>query len=222
MADANMKWTVDEAIRAARALQPHDPTWIEEPTIPDDPAGHARIVREGGLPVAVGENLRSLWEFKQFIAGGGVTYPEPDVTNCGGVTPFMKIAHLAEAFNMPVTIARRARRDGPPARCLPEPELPGGARLRAGALHRRAAADRGGFRGCAGPAGARDYLRLAGPRPYQGVEVERFDHIVVGGGSSGCVAAARLVAGRRPGAAAGGRALAPAPACWTCRRASSR
>jgi L-alanine-DL-glutamate epimerase-like enolase superfamily enzyme len=103
MADANMKWTVDEAIRAARALQPYDLTWLEEPTIPDDPAGHARIVREGGLPVAAGENLRTIWEFKQYIAGGGVTYPEPDVTNCGGVTPFMKIAHLAEAFNMPVT-----------------------------------------------------------------------------------------------------------------------
>jgi L-alanine-DL-glutamate epimerase-like enolase superfamily enzyme len=103
MADANMKWTVDEAIRAARALQPYDLTWIEEPTIPDDPAGHARIVREGGLPVAAGENLRTLWEFKQYIASGAVTYPEPDVTNCGGVTQFMKIAHLAEAFNMPVT-----------------------------------------------------------------------------------------------------------------------
>jgi L-alanine-DL-glutamate epimerase-like enolase superfamily enzyme len=103
MVDANMAWTVDQAIRAARALQPYDLTWIEEPTIPDDPAGHARIVREGGLPIAAGENLRSLWEFKQYIACGGVTYPEPDVTNCGGVTPFMKIAHLAEAFNMPVT-----------------------------------------------------------------------------------------------------------------------
>jgi len=103
MVDANMKWTVDEAIRAARLLQPFDLTWLEEPTIPDDPAGHARIVREGGLPIAAGENLRTVWEFKQFIAGGGVTYPEPDVTNCGGITPFMKIAHLAEAFNMPVT-----------------------------------------------------------------------------------------------------------------------
>jgi L-alanine-DL-glutamate epimerase-like enolase superfamily enzyme len=103
MADANMKWTVDEAIRAARTLQPYDLAWIEEPTIPDDPAGHARIVREGGQPVAAGENLRTLWEFKQYIASGAVTYPEPDVTNCGGVTPFMKIAHLAEAFNLPVT-----------------------------------------------------------------------------------------------------------------------
>jgi L-alanine-DL-glutamate epimerase-like enolase superfamily enzyme len=103
MADANMKWTVDEAIRAARAFQPYDLTWLEEPTIPDDPAGHARIVRDGGLAVAAGENLRTLWEFKQYIAMDAVSYPEPDVTNCGGVTSFMKIAHLAEAFNLPVT-----------------------------------------------------------------------------------------------------------------------
>ena len=66
-------------------------------------AGQARVVREAGIPIASGENLRTLWEFKQLIAAGGVTFPEPDVTNCGGITAFMKIAHLAEAFNLPVT-----------------------------------------------------------------------------------------------------------------------
>jgi L-alanine-DL-glutamate epimerase-like enolase superfamily enzyme len=103
MVDANMKWTADEAIRAARAFQAFDLTWLEEPLIPDDVAGQARAVREGGLPIASGENLRSLWEFKQLIEAGGVTYPEPDVTNCGGITSFMKVAHLAQAFNLPVT-----------------------------------------------------------------------------------------------------------------------
>jgi L-alanine-DL-glutamate epimerase-like enolase superfamily enzyme len=103
MVDANMKWSADEAIRAARAFLPYDPLWLEEPIVPDDVAGHVRVVREGGLPIATGENLRSLWEFKQIIAAGGVTFPEPDVTNCGGVTAFMKIVHLAEAFNLPVT-----------------------------------------------------------------------------------------------------------------------
>jgi L-alanine-DL-glutamate epimerase-like enolase superfamily enzyme len=103
MADANMKWTVDEAIRRARAFQPYDLVWLEEPTIPDDVTGHARIVAEGGVPIATGENFRTLWEFKQMIAAGGVGYPEPDVTNCGGVTVFMKVAHLAEAYNLPVT-----------------------------------------------------------------------------------------------------------------------
>ncbi|MDQ3560612.1 MAG: mandelate racemase/muconate lactonizing enzyme family protein [Pseudomonadota bacterium] len=103
MVDANMKWSVDEAVRAARAFRPYDLTWLEEPISPDDVAGHARVVRDGGLPIAAGENLRTIWDFRHLIASGGVTYPEPDVTNCGGVTAFMKIAHLAEAFNLPVT-----------------------------------------------------------------------------------------------------------------------
>jgi L-alanine-DL-glutamate epimerase-like enolase superfamily enzyme len=103
MVDANMRWSVDDAIRAARALAPCAPVWLEEPTIPDDVPGHARIVREGGLPIAAGENLRTLHEFRALIAAGGVTFPEPDVTNCGGVTVFMKVCHLAEAFNLPVT-----------------------------------------------------------------------------------------------------------------------
>ena len=103
MVDANMRWSVDEAIRAARALVALEPVWLEEPTIPDDVPGHARIVREGGLPVAAGENLHTLHEFRALIDAGGVTFPEPDVTNCGGVTTFMKVCHLAEAFNLPVT-----------------------------------------------------------------------------------------------------------------------
>jgi L-alanine-DL-glutamate epimerase-like enolase superfamily enzyme len=103
MVDANMKWTADQAIRAARAFAPFDLTWLEEPISPDDVAGHARVLRDGGLPIAAGENLRTLWDFKNLIAAEGVTFPEPDVTNCGGVTTFMKIAHLAEAWNLPVT-----------------------------------------------------------------------------------------------------------------------
>ncbi|WP_417724044.1 mandelate racemase/muconate lactonizing enzyme family protein [Salipiger sp.] len=103
MTDANMKYTVDEAIRAARAFRDFDLTWFEEPIPPDHPAGHARILTEGGIPIATGENLRSPWEFKTLIDSGGVSFPEPDVTNCGGVTAFMKIARLAEAHHLPVT-----------------------------------------------------------------------------------------------------------------------
>ena len=66
-------------------------------------AGHVRVVREGGVPVAAGENLHTLGEFRHLIASGGVSYPEPDITRCGGVTAFLKIAHLAEAFGLPVT-----------------------------------------------------------------------------------------------------------------------
>jgi L-alanine-DL-glutamate epimerase-like enolase superfamily enzyme len=103
MADANMKWSADEAVRAARALQEFNLVWLEEPIIPDDKAGHVRLVRDGCVPVATGENLHTLFEFQEMISAGAVTYPEPDVSNCGGMTVFRKIAALAEAHNLPVT-----------------------------------------------------------------------------------------------------------------------
>ena len=103
MVDANMGWSVEQAIRAAKAFADYDVYWLEEPTIPDDFAGHARIAQEGGLPIAAGENLRNLYEFQHLISAGGVSFPEPDVSNIGGITPWMKVAHLAEANNLPVT-----------------------------------------------------------------------------------------------------------------------
>jgi L-alanine-DL-glutamate epimerase-like enolase superfamily enzyme len=103
MVDANMRWRVDEAIRAARALAAQQITWLEEPTIPDDFEGHARIAREGGVPIAAGENLHTLYEFRALIAHGRVAFPEPDLSNCGGVSVWLKVARLAEAANLPVT-----------------------------------------------------------------------------------------------------------------------
>jgi len=103
MVDANMKWTVDAALRAARALLPFDLTWIEEPTIPDDLAGNARIVAHCGLPIAGGENLHTIYDFANTINAQAVTLPEPDVSNVGGYTVFRKVAALAEAANLPLT-----------------------------------------------------------------------------------------------------------------------
>ncbi len=103
MVDANMRWTVDEAIRGARALRGFDLIWLEEPTIPEDFAGHARILSEGGIPISAGENLHTLYDFQHMFAANGVSYIEPDVANCGGITTWMKVARLAEARNLPVT-----------------------------------------------------------------------------------------------------------------------
>ena len=77
MVDANMRWSVDEAIRAARALRESRPVWLEEPTIPDDVPGHVRIVREGGLPVAAGENLHTLHEFRALSRRAASRSPSP-------------------------------------------------------------------------------------------------------------------------------------------------
>ncbi|NIP46914.1 MAG: uroporphyrinogen decarboxylase [Gammaproteobacteria bacterium] len=103
MADANMRWTVEQAISAARALQPCDLTWLEEPTIPDDVQGHARIARDGGIPIATGENLHTVYEFEHMIANGGVAFPEPDVATIGGISPWLRVARAAQEANLPVT-----------------------------------------------------------------------------------------------------------------------
>lgn len=103
MVDANMHWRVDEAVRAARVFAPYNLVWLEEPTIPDDVSGHARIAREGGLPIATGENFHTVYEFQQMIAHGAISFPEPDVATLGGVTPWLKVAHLAESCNLPIT-----------------------------------------------------------------------------------------------------------------------
>lgn len=103
MVDANMGWNVEQAIRASRALAEFGVYWLEEPTIPDDLGGHIRIAREGSLPIATGENFHTLYEFQNFITAGAVSFPEPDVSNCGGISVWMKVARMAEAHNLPVT-----------------------------------------------------------------------------------------------------------------------
>ena len=67
MVDANMRWRVHEAIAAARALAPFELVWLEEPIIPDDVNGLARVAVEGGLPIAAGENLHTVYEFEETI-----------------------------------------------------------------------------------------------------------------------------------------------------------
>lgn len=103
MVDANMQWRVDEAIRAARALRDFDVFWLEEPTIPDDIDGHIRIARDGGLPIAAGENMHTIYEFEAMMKQGCLAFPEPDLSNMGGITAWMKVARLAQAHNLPVT-----------------------------------------------------------------------------------------------------------------------
>ena len=98
-----MRWTADEAIRAARALAPSDLVWLEEPTVPEDVAGHVRVLREGGPrspPARISTRSPSS---STLIAAGGVRSREPDLSDCGGVTVWLKVAHLAEARNLPAT-----------------------------------------------------------------------------------------------------------------------
>ncbi|WP_158924109.1 mandelate racemase/muconate lactonizing enzyme family protein [Acidisphaera sp. S103] len=102
MTDANQAFTVDEAIRRARQYEPLDIAWFEEPLPADDLGGHVRLARSTAVPIAVGESIYSPLHFREYIAAGACSIVQVDVGRIGGITPWLKVAHLAETFNVPV------------------------------------------------------------------------------------------------------------------------
>jgi L-alanine-DL-glutamate epimerase-like enolase superfamily enzyme len=102
MVDANQGFTRDEAQRRARLFEPFDLTWLEEPLAADDVEGHALLARSICIPIAVGETLYSLGQFRHYLVAGAASVVQVDVARIGGITPWLKVAHLAEAFGLPV------------------------------------------------------------------------------------------------------------------------
>ena len=102
MTDANQRFTIDEAIRRARCFTPLDIAWLEEPLTADDLGGHVRLSQSTTLPIAVGESLYSPLQFRDYLQQGACSIVQADVARIGGITPWLKVAHLAECFNVPV------------------------------------------------------------------------------------------------------------------------
>ncbi|MFE2425268.1 mandelate racemase/muconate lactonizing enzyme family protein [Streptomyces sp. NPDC059373] len=102
MVDANQSMTAAEAVRRARLLEPVNLLWLEEPLPADDVAGHAHLARSTSIPIAVGESLYSIGQFAQYLRQGAAGIVQPDVARIGGITPWLKVAHLADAHNVAV------------------------------------------------------------------------------------------------------------------------
>lgn len=102
MVDANQSMTHAEARRRAAAFEPLDLFWFEEPLPADDVRGHALLARSTSIPVAVGESMYSVAQFREYLAAGAASIVQVDVARVGGITPWLKVAHLAEAFNVKV------------------------------------------------------------------------------------------------------------------------
>jgi L-alanine-DL-glutamate epimerase-like enolase superfamily enzyme len=100
--DANNGFYAKQAIGFARRMAEYDVRWFEEPVLADDIAGLAAIARAIDIPVATGEHEYTKYGFKELITQGGADIVQPDVGRVGGVTEWLKVAHLAHAFNLPV------------------------------------------------------------------------------------------------------------------------
>ncbi|SHO66545.1 L-alanine-DL-glutamate epimerase [Pseudoxanthobacter soli DSM 19599] len=102
MVDGNFGYDLERATAAARAFEPFDLVWFEEPMEPDDFAGYGLLAKATTVPLAMGENLHTEQEFRHAFAYSSLSFIQPDASNCGGVTGFLRVAKLAEAKNIPV------------------------------------------------------------------------------------------------------------------------
>lgn len=102
LVDANQAFRVDEAIRRAHAYGAVDLGWIEEPLPADDVDGHVRLSSATPIPIAVGESLYSMAHFREYLQRRACSVVQVDVARIGGITPWLKVAHMAECFNIAV------------------------------------------------------------------------------------------------------------------------
>jgi L-alanine-DL-glutamate epimerase-like enolase superfamily enzyme len=100
--DANQLWTMEQAERAIGELSRFDLRWIEEPLRADDLLGHAELRSRIDVPVAMGENLHTVYRFREAMELGAADIVQPNVIRVGGITPFLGIAQVAEAAGIPV------------------------------------------------------------------------------------------------------------------------
>lgn len=103
MLDANCAWDADEALRMAQIYSEFEPEWLEEPVSPDDIGGYQKLVQGTDIPIAVGENHFTRWEFEAFLANRAADILQGDPTIMGGITEYIKLHGMASTA--PVRLA---------------------------------------------------------------------------------------------------------------------
>ncbi|MFW6055813.1 MAG: mandelate racemase/muconate lactonizing enzyme family protein [Chloroflexota bacterium] len=102
MVDVLWVWTVYESIVLGREMEKQGVYWLEDPIPTHDVAGLSEIARALDMPLVVGENIAHKRGFRQLFEQRATDIAMIDVQAVGGVTEWMKVAAMAEAYNLPV------------------------------------------------------------------------------------------------------------------------
>lgn len=103
--DANGAYTRKQALEFAERFRASDVTWFEEPVPADDLVG-LRSIRDrapAGLEIAIGEYGYTLGDFRSILEAGAVDVLQADATRCAGITGFLRVGALADAFQVPLS-----------------------------------------------------------------------------------------------------------------------
>jgi L-alanine-DL-glutamate epimerase-like enolase superfamily enzyme len=102
MCDINQRWSVEEAVRIGHRIEEFNLDWLEDVTAHDDYAGLAQVTARLTTPVAGGEYVYGITPFRHMLEARSVDIAMIDLFRVGGITQWMKVAGMAEAFNIPV------------------------------------------------------------------------------------------------------------------------
>jgi L-alanine-DL-glutamate epimerase-like enolase superfamily enzyme len=100
--DANNGYYAKQAIKMSQIFEQFDVAWFEEPVLADDIPGLAQVSQATTIPVATGEHEYTKYGFRDLLIAGAVDIVQPDVHRVSGITEWMKVAAMADAFNLPV------------------------------------------------------------------------------------------------------------------------
>ncbi|BCW07856.1 mandelate racemase/muconate lactonizing enzyme family protein [Arthrobacter sp. NtRootA1] len=102
MIDANQRWDLAHTFRALDVLGEYGLEWLEEPIRADDLWAYRRLRKHSPVPIALGENVHTIYRFRDFIEAEAVDIIQPNIVRVGGITPFRRIVELARANSIRV------------------------------------------------------------------------------------------------------------------------
>ncbi|MDR6415048.1 mandelate racemase/muconate lactonizing enzyme family protein [Pseudarthrobacter sulfonivorans] len=123
MIDANQRWDLPTTFKALDVLAPYGLEWLEEPLRADDLWAYRRLRKHSPVPIALGENLHTIYRFRDFIDAEAVDIIQPNIIRVGGITPFRRIVELARTNSIRVMPHLLPELSGQLALTLAEPTL---------------------------------------------------------------------------------------------------